>query len=200
MFSHFQLADQHVTPRGAKTCALSAHGAKVAIQPCTQAVLTPFPPGNFDKDPAATRLTLELRCTPEMVQYFDAFDLWAKEYLLAHSERLFLKVLSQTQIEEGYHPTVKRHAKWDAQLRTKLDTVGRREVTYWTPEGVRRTAPEDWSRVTVLPKLEISNLWIMGREIGWVIQATALQVFEESVDCPFALSSAGGVNEETSPW
>jgi len=135
-----------------------------------------------------------------MVQYFDAFDLWAKEYLLAHSERLFLKVLSQTQIEEGYHPTVKRHAKWDAQLRTKLDTVGRREVTYWTPEGVRRTAPEDWSRVTVLPKLEISNLWIMGREIGWVIQATALQVFEESVDCPFALSSAGGVNEETSPW
>ena len=53
-----------------------------------------------------------------------------------------------------------------------------------TPEGNRREAPEDWRRVTVIPQLEVSNLWSMSREMGWVIQCTALRVFEDSVECP----------------
>ena len=164
-----------------------------------QAVVAPFGPGNFDKDAAATRLTLELRCNQDMVTYFDQFDEWSKAYLLEHSERLFGKALSRQQIQECYHPTMKRHANntYDPNLRTKIDTQGRREITYWTPEGVKREAPTDWSRVTVIPALEISNLWVMSRELGWVIQCTALKVYEESTECPFAADES---TTENSPW
>ena len=199
MFSTFKLAEQCVTQRGAKFCTLSNNGSKVTLFPSTESIVCPFPPGNFDKDLAATRLTLELRCNQEMIKHFSQFDLWAKQYLFEHSERLFGKALTQLQIEEGYHPALKYHANktYAPNLRTKIDTKGRREVTYWTPEGVRREAPEDWSRVTVVPHLEICNLWIMSRELGWVIQCTALKVYEESAACPFAADES---TMETSPW
>jgi len=69
---------------------------------------------------------------------------------------------------------------------TKLDTTGRHEVTYWTPKSAKREAPEDWRRVTVVPILEISFLWIMGREIGWTLQCNHLRRYEESSSCPIA--------------
>ncbi len=59
---------------------------------------------------------------------------------------------------------------------------------------MRREAPKDWRRVTVVPHLEIVSLWNMNRDLGWVIQCTALRVFEESLECPFA---AGGDESES---
>jgi hypothetical protein len=188
MFSTLVLAEQVTSARGAKTCQLTKGGKKVQLQPTGTPVLVPFAPSTFDKDEAATRLTLELRCNAPILAHFDAFDLWAKGYLLEHSVRLFKKQLTEAQVEEGYHPCVKRHltGAFEPLLRCKLDTRGRREITYWTPEGNRREAPEDWRRVTVIPQLEVTNLWSMSREMGWVIQCTALRVFEDSVECPFA--------------
>jgi len=178
-FTTFKLAEQSVTQRGAKFCTLSNNGAKVTLFPAgTESIVCPFGPGNFEKNPEATRQTLELPCNQEMCLYFDQFDLWAKGYLFEHSERLFGKALTQLQIEEGYHPTLKRseNGTYAPNLRTKIDTKGRREISYWTPEGVKRGPPEDWNRVTVIPALELCNFWIMSRELGWVIQCTALKV------------------------
>ena len=188
MFSAFALAEQVTSTRGAKTCQLTKAGKKVQLQPTLIPVPVPFAPSTFDRDEAATRLTLELRCNAPILAHFDAFDLWAKGYLLEHSMRLFKKQLTEAQVQEGYHPCVKRHAEGlhEPLLRCKLDKQGRREISYWTPEGVRREAPEDWRRVTVIPQLEVTNLWSMSREMGWVIQCTALKVFEDSVECPFA--------------
>jgi hypothetical protein len=188
MFSSLILAEQVTSARGAKTCQLTKAGKKVQLQPTLLPVTVPFAPSTFDKDENATRLTLELRCNAPILAHFDAFDLWAKGYLLEHSVRLFKKQLTEAQVQEGYHPCVKRHPEglYEPLLRCKLDLKGRREISYWTPEGNRREAPEDWRRVTVLPQLEVTNLWSMSREMGWVIQCTALKVFEDSVECPFA--------------
>ena len=38
----------------------------------------------------------------------------------------------------------------------------------------------------MIPQLEVTNLWSMSWEMGWVIQCTALRIFEDSVECPFA--------------
>jgi hypothetical protein len=188
MFSSLVLAEQVTSARGAKTCQLTRAGKKVQLQPTSTAVAVPFAPSTFDKDETATRLSLELRLNAPMLEYFDAFDLWAKGYLLEHSLRLFKKQLTEAQIQEGFHPCVKRHAEglYEPLLRCKIDLKGRREISYWTPEGSRRGPPEDWRRVTVIPQLEVTNLWSMSREMGWVIQCTALRVFEESLECPFA--------------
>jgi len=119
--------------------------------------------------------------------------------LFEHSELLFKKALTREQIEEGYHPTIKRsengtYASTLSTKLTKLNTTGRREVSYWTPKSAKREAPEDWRRVTVVPALEISFLWQVGREIGWwTLQCNHLRVYEESSSCPFA---ADEVKEE----
>jgi hypothetical protein len=190
-FSMLKLAEQVVSSRGAKSCALTAGGRKLQIQPCVAPAPVPFTPSAYDKeDKTATRLTLELRCDAQTLEYFGQFDDWAKGYLVEHSMRLFKKQLTALQVEEGYHPTVKHHptGAYAPLLRCKIDTApGRRQVSYWTPENVRREAPEDWSRVSVLPQLEIVSLWGMGRDLGWVIQCNALRVFEESSECPFAV-------------
>jgi hypothetical protein len=201
MFAAYSLAEQVTSARGAKTCQLTKAGKKVQTLCSSPAphgrpqerqaspVVVPFPPSTYDKDANATRLTLELRCNAEMLTFFDAFDEWAKTYLLEHSMRLFKKQLTAAQILEGYHPTVRRHPQgmYEPLLRCKIDTCGRREVSYWTPECVRREAPQDWRRVTVVPHLEIVSLWNMSRDLGWVIQCTALRVFEDSPECPFAV-------------
>ena len=199
-FSTLKLAEQVTSSRGAKSCALTAGGKKLLIQPCVAPAPVPFTPSAYDKeDKTATRLTLELRCDAHMLEYFDAFDAWAKAYLLEHSMRLFKKELTELQVEEGYHPTVKRHPTglYDPLLRCKIDTSGRREVTYWTPENVRRQAPKDWSRATVLPQLEVVSLWSMSREMGFVIQCNALRVFEDSAECPLAVVEEESESMET---
>ncbi len=200
MFSALKLAEQVTSTRGAKSCALTGPGGrKLQVQPCVAPAIVPFAPSTFDKDEAATRLTLELRCDAHMLEYFDAFDAWAKAYVLERSMRLFKKQLTELQVEEGYHPTVKRHPSglYEPLLRCKIDVSGRREVTYWTPENERRKAPEDWSRVSVLPQLEIVSLWSMSREMGWVIQCNALRVFEDSAACPFAAVEEENESMET---
>ncbi len=200
MFSALKLAEQVTSTRGAKSCALTGPGGrKLQVQPCVAPAIVPFAPSTFDKDEAATRLTLELRCDAHMLEYFDQFDAWAEGYLHEHSSRLFKKELTELQIQEGYHPTVKRHptGAYAPLLRCKIDVGGRRQVTFWTPQNVRREAPEDWSRVSVLPVLEIVSLWGMGRDLGWVIQCNALRVFENSMDCPFAAEEDESESMET---
>ena len=188
MFSTLALAEQLTSARGAKTCQLTKAGKKVQVQPTLIPVAVPFAPSTFDKNEEATRLTLELRCNADILAHFDAFDIWAKGYLLSNSLRLFKKQMTEAQIEEGYHPCVKRHKEglYEPLLRCKLDKQGRRMTTFWTPQGDRREAPEDWRSVTVIPQLEVTNLWCMSREMGFVIQCVALKVFEESLECPFA--------------
>ncbi len=57
--------------------------------------------------------------------------------------------------------------------------------------------PKDRRGVSVIPQLEITNLWSMRREMGWVLQCTALRVFEDSVECPFADDAVIGDGSES---
>ncbi len=182
-FNNWSLADVHVNAKGAKTCQLQ-EGAQRVLYTADVYCTVPFAPSNFDKDPAATRLNLELRVPPSIEAYFDEVDAWAVEYLTAHSERLFKKTLTLEQTKEAFHPTLKRHAEYPALLRTKLDTTGRRACKFWTPDQQKRDAPEDWRSSEVRPHLHISHLWIMGRECGIVCNVEALLVQEASTVCP----------------
>ncbi len=187
-FNNWSLADVHVNAKGAKTCQLLDGTARMlytADAYCT----VPFPPSNFDKDPAATRLNLELRPPPSVEAYFDAVDAWALKYLTAHAERIFSKPLSAEQVKESYHPTLRRHGEYPALLRTKFDSSGRRACKFWSTEHQSREAPEDWRSAELRPQLHISHLWIMGRECGLVLNTEALLVQEASTNCPFSSPS-----------
>jgi hypothetical protein len=189
-FNNLSLADVHVNAKGAKTCQL-LDGASRLLYTSEVYCTVPFPPSNFDKDPSATRLNLELRVPPTLETYFDEFDAWAIAYLTTHSERIFNKPLSAEQVKESYHPSLRRTGDYPALLRTKYDTVGRRSCKFWSVDQQKREAPEDWRSSEVRPQIHLSHLWIMGRECGIVLNVEALLVQETSSACPF---------DTPSPW
>ena len=68
-FSNWSLADVHVNTKGATTCQL-LDGTQRMLYTADSCCLVPFPTSNFDKDPAAIRLNLELRCSPSLEACF----------------------------------------------------------------------------------------------------------------------------------
>ena len=190
-FTNWSLADVHVNAKGAKTAQLTNGGSKVQ-QSAEYFCTTPFGPSNFDRDPLATRQNLELRFPPQLEAWFTEVDKFMLGYLFTHSERIFKKQLTEEQVRESFHPTLKRSGDYPPLLRTKINSTGRQACRYWTVDQQKREAPEDWRSCEVRPQLHISHLWIMGRECGVVCNVEALLVQEASVVSPFA--------EESSPW
>ena len=100
VFEQFALADQYATSIGSKICALSCDNAPVEVV-IPGRVKAPFEPGNFDKA-YSTRQTLQLRCGPELEDYFKGLDAWAIDNIAEHAEGLLKKPLTKEQVIEGY--------------------------------------------------------------------------------------------------
>ena len=173
----------------------AAKGAKSALLTCKsgpvvfigkKACEAPFGATNFDRDVTAVRQNLELRLSSEQEDYFSEFDAWAVENLSSHSERLFKKQLTVAQIKESYHSPVKKKEKYDPLLRTKLNMSGAWATRFWDTEGKPLAPLACLKGVRLIPRLQISHLWIMESSCGFAINATDLQIEEVPVvECPF---------------
>ena len=127
--------------------------------------------------------------TPEQDQEFLEFDAWAQSYIEEHSERLFKKKLNRSQIEEHYRSPVTRKEGYQSLLRCKLNTEGRHQVRVWDQDGQRTPLPEDLRDYDLVPRLQISHLWILGRDFGFSLNCFDLMVLngsgaDENI-CPF---------------
>ena len=182
----YELADVHISAaRGAKSSLLTCKTGAVIFK-ATKACECPFGATNFDRDVTAVRQNLELRLSPKQEEYFSEFDAWAVEYLSSHSERLFKKQLTVAQIKESYHSPVKQKETYDPLLRTKLNMSGARATRFWDTEGKPLAPLASLKGVWLIPRLQISHLWIMGTSCGFAINATDLQIEEVPVvECPF---------------
>jgi len=186
-FTGLSLGDVYVNPKGAKTCLLTDGGARFYYT-APEPTRSPFGPNNFDKDPAATRQNLELRCTKQMEEFFSALDSWCIEYLTAHSERIFKKSLTLDQVRAMYHPTQRAQEGYVPLLRCKLNMPGSRgEVRFWTPDGKTRDAPADWKDSEIRPHIHVSHLWLMGQSCGLVLNLSDLVVSEACRAFPFGM-------------
>jgi hypothetical protein len=184
-FNSWSLADVHVNAKGSKTCQLTDGGRPKTYSSGT-ACTAPFGPSNFDRDPLATRQNLEFRIPPELEAYFDSVDKWMLEYLRANSERIFKKQLTASQVQDAYHPTLKRQGDYPPLLRTKIDSSGRRACRFWGDDKQRREAPVEWRGAEMEVMFHFSHLWIMGTSCGLVVNTTDLLVRETSHAFPWA--------------
>jgi hypothetical protein len=188
-YSSLALANVSITAKGAKM-ALLTNGAD-SHDRCnyifSEPTRCPFGPSNFDKDPKATRLNLDIRVSGDAAFFFEGLDAWAIDYICAHSERLFKKSLSLAQVKDMYHPCIRKAPGYEPLLRTKFNAAGTRGACrFWTAGGEEREAPVDWREAEVTPHVHVSHLWMMGGSCGLVVNVCDLLVTEASRSFPFA--------------
>ena len=122
VFEQFALADQFATSKGSNICALACDNLPVEVV-IPARVKAPFEPGNFDKA-YSTRQTLQLRCGPELEDYFKGLDAWAIDYIAEHAERLLKKPLTKEQVIEGYTSSLSQKGPNPTLLKTKIYVGG----------------------------------------------------------------------------
>ncbi len=182
-----QLKDPQISARGAKSCPLlNDNGDKFFFQLGSKAnpASTPFGATAFN-DEKTTRKTIEFNLTPEQEKGIAAFDEWAIKYLSQNSERLFKKKLSIEQVKEGYRSPMTKKGTYNAHLRCKVNTGGTAMVRCWDAHDKRVDLPQDMRNHELVPRINISHLWMMSREYGWVFQVYDLMVCETEETCPF---------------
>ena len=185
----YALKDPQISARGAKSCQLhDKEGKRVHLtlgsrtEPCT----TPFGASAWN-DENATRRTLDFHLTDEQAAAFDAFDVWAKAYLAEHSERIFKgKKLTEEQVAQHYRsPVIRKDNGYRPHLRCKINVSGANACRAWSAEDEHRELPEDLRGCLLVPRIQLSHLWMMAREYGFVLQVGDMMVIDSSEECPF---------------
>jgi hypothetical protein len=184
----FQLQDTQTSGRGAKTATLlGCNGGKVmySIGAGDAPTTTPFGASTYN-DEVSTRKTLDLRVDENEAEFFQALDVWAVEYLSKNSERLFKKGLTPAQVQEHYRSPVATKEGYQPLIRTKINTSGLNAVRCWNAQCEAIALPEDLRGCQLLAHVQLSHLWIMGRDFGWVLTVHDLMITEQvSHECPF---------------
>ncbi len=185
--SNWHIKDLQISARGAKSCpVLKANGEKVFFNlgSKSEPVSSPFGATSFN-DEATSRKTIEFNLTEEQEDQFKKFNEWAIGYLSEHSERLFKKKLTPDQVSEGYRSPVTKKGSYRRHLRCKINSSGTTMVRCWSTEDIRRELPADLRNHEMVPRINVSHIWMMSREYGWVFQVNDLMVCEGVEVCPF---------------
>ena len=189
-FSTWQLRDCTVSARGAKSCALTkANNERVIVNLGSKAepVRTPFGATSFG-DEATARRTIEFSLNPEQVKQWQDFDEWAVQYLAKNSTRLFKKKQSVEEVRASYKSPVSQKGDYKPMLRCKVNVSGPTAVRCWNEADERSTVPEpeDLRSFDLVPRITISHLWMMSKEMGWVLQINDLMCVAQPQVSPFA--------------
>ena len=193
-FANIALKDTLVSARGAKSCQARAQdGTKITFVLGTtqEPVTTPFGATSFVEGEGG-RKTLEFSLSPEQEASWEGFDSWALEYLTKHSFRLFKAIKTEAQIRESYRSPIQRKGDYRATLRCKVNCEGSNPVRCWDANRVRLELPEDLRNTELIAKVQLSHLWQMSKEIGFVFLVSDIQLRSSSAECPFEEAGAFG--------
>ena len=185
--TNFQLKEPQINARGAKTATLlKGKDEKVFFYLGSKenAAKTPFGATSFN-DEAATRKTIEFTLSPDQEKMFQDFDQWAIEYLCKNSEKLFKKSLNQEQIKQLYKSPVTKRGDYPPHLRCKINVSGSVICRCWDVEGNKIQLPDDLKNCDLVPRIHISHLWMMQKEVGFVLNVIDLMADPKPDICPF---------------
>ena len=183
------LRDPQVSAKGAKSCQLisTPQNEKVFMTLGSKAepLRTPFGATTYG-DEEATRKTLEFSLSPEQHKFWQQFDEWAVNYLAENAGRFFKKELTKDQIREQYKSPVTQKGEYRPMLRCKINTSGSTPVRCWDENDQRVELPDDLRSYDLVPRVQISHMWVMSKEFGWVINTCDLMVRSQPQISPFA--------------
>jgi hypothetical protein len=184
----FHLLDTQTSSRGAKSALLvKKDDGKVffTLGDPSAPTQAPFGASTYN-DEESVRKTLDLRLNEQEAQFFEELDAWAVEYITKHSERLFKKALTLDQVREHYRSPVSKKEGYQPLVRCKINTAGLSAARAWTVERQRIELPGDLRCCRLMAAVQLSHLWVMGRDFGWVLNVSDLQILsEDAQECPF---------------
>ena len=181
------LSKLSVSARGAKSATLLDGQDKVfGVLPLE--IL--FPPGNFERDPSATRQNITTRVSPSVATFFEDLDNWAIPYITEHSERLLGKQMTEDEVRFAYVSCVKRPEDKDPMLKLKINMANAKfPCKCWTQQGEEAPFITDWVGITVKARIHCSHFWCMGTgnrtEFGIVCVLTDAMQLSQACGVPF---------------
>ena len=181
----FALSKLSVSARGAKTATLLDGQDKVFGVLPLEII---FPPGNFERDPSATRQNITARVSPSVGTFFEDLDAWAIPYIAEHSERLLGKQMTEEEVRFAYVSCVKRSDDKDPTLKLKVNMPNAKfPCKCWTQEGEEAPFIADWAGITVKAKIHCSHFWCMGsgNKASFGIVAVLTDAMQLSPACAF---------------
>ena len=164
--------------KGVKTAnALFRGGPCEFLLHPTEWFCAPFGASTFDKDPQATRLTMEVDVTnSEILPLLQQMDQWA----VRACEGLF-EGMSKEDVARTYHPCLQASEKYNTiRLRTKLNIAGLHACRFFkAPENFPIHFRELELRTSqIRPVLQLKGLWKQNGQWG-----LSLECKKVLVDC-----------------
>ena len=187
----WQIQDPQTNAKGARSGKVTAKDDGSRFQfnlgSKDQPVYSPFGATSFG-DEFATPRTIEFSLSAEQNAEFARFEEWAVQYISANSERLLKKTLSYEQVKAAYKSPVTRREGYKPHVRAKINTAGSSPCRCWDINGDRTELPADQLRgVPLLPRLCLSHMWVMSKEIGFCFLCQDLMVCQALETCPFSM-------------
>ena len=186
--ANFELKDPQISTRGAKSATLikgkDNEGVFLSLGSKLNPVKTPFGATSFN-DEAATRKTIEFTLSPDQQTKFQDFDKWAIAYLSKNSDRIFKKSLNQEQIKDLYKSPVTQKGDFQPHLRCKINVSGASICRCWDVENNRTQLPDDLKNCDLVPRIHISHMWMMQKEVGFVLNVIDMMCIPKEEVCPF---------------
>jgi len=145
----------------------------------------PFEPSNFaDKD--SNRVTLCFTPTEQAEDFLRIFDLWCIKALASQSKELLGgNQLTEEQVKNRYISPIKTSEKGYTTLRCKMNLAGPHTVQCWTNSKELRSQPDCWRNCKVKPMLYFKSIYLMGKDLGPIIECTHAMIDESIPECPF---------------
>ena len=157
-----------VTGKGCKTAAASYNGA-----PCkfllSQAewFSTPFGASTYDKDPGATRLTMEMDVTGKDAHpLLQALDRWVVEHVIQNN---LFEGMSREDVAKQYHSCLQFSEKYNShRLRTKVNVAGMTACKWFHHETKDPLAfgALDLRQSVIQPVIHFKGLWKQSTQWG----------------------------------
>ena len=181
-FNDMEIGDIVCNSKGVKSAQVTNKKGGPIFERLTginEPITTPFGASTFN-DSAATRKNICFRCTPKLAKRLAAIDSYIQSYLEKNNGRLFKgKKFTYKPLlvpgKDDYEPLV----------RCKINTEGRGACRFWNEDQERIDMPEDLRDCTLVPRVQIKSLWLMGDSCGITCDVVDMLVFTIKAESPF---------------
>ena len=166
------------TNKGVKTSNASFRGGpcEFLLHP-TEWFSAPFGASTFDKDPQATRLTMELDVTSsEILTLLQQMDQWV---VRAVGDSGIFEGMSKEDVARTYHSCLQTSEKYSTiRLRTKLNTAGLQSCKFFkAPENSPIDFKElDLRTCQLRPVIQLKGIWKQPGQWGMSLECKKVLV------------------------